>query len=169
MINKYLFGIVLAVFASLVWAEGPAPGSQAPDFRGFTVEDNFYVLSKNTDKPKVINFFWVECKPCREEMPELAKLEKQYPQISFIAVHTIPKAAKDVSDEQVLQFVNTLSAHPATVVISGVPLLEKFNIKAFPYTLVLDANNKVIGGVSGYNPSQGMKKLTDLLNKLPRK
>ena len=174
MINKWLSLMVLAFAVSATsfqsaWAEGPAPGAVSPDFRGFTMQDNFYVLSKQKGKAKVINFFWVECKPCREEMPELAKLEKQYPHISFIAVHTIPPASKDVSDEQVATFVNSLSAHPSTVVISGAPLLDKFNVKAFPYTLVLDANNKVVGGVSGYNPAQGVKKLTELLGKLPPK
>lgn len=174
MINKWLSYIVLSLAVSaaasqVVWAEGPAVGALSPDFRGFTMQDDFYVLSKQTGKVKVINFFWVECKPCREEMPELAKLEKQYPQVSFIAVHTIPKASKDVSDEQVASFVNSLSAHPSTIVISGAPLLDKFNVKAFPYTLVLDANNKVVGGVSGYNSAQGVKKVTDLLNKLSGK
>ena len=55
-------------------------GEAAPNIFGRTLDNNLFRLSDITN-PVVVNFFWVECKPCVKEMPELAKLEKSYPNV----------------------------------------------------------------------------------------
>ena len=74
---KSLLGALL-LFSLVAQAEdgiGPALGKPAPNLIAHTLEDKPYLLNKDNASPKVLNFFWVQCKPCRAELPELAKLE----------------------------------------------------------------------------------------------
>jgi thiol-disulfide isomerase/thioredoxin len=89
----------------------------APKLYGRTLDDDLYSLQKDTGQKKVINFFWVECHPCRDEMPELARLEKEYKNVKFISVHTsLNKKAEEL--ESVSKFVKSLKGAPSNIVVT---------------------------------------------------
>lgn len=155
--------VVIASLSQNVSAQdGPAVGEASPNFMGRTMDDQLYRLANDTDRPKVISFFWTQCGHCKLELPELAKMEKKYPKVKFIAVHT-----KDESPETVKKFLRSLSASPSTVILTTGSLQEEFLYKGLPHTVVLDAENTVLANFSGYTP-QNMKELNTLANSLNR-
>jgi len=53
-------------------------GSDAPDFSAVDMNGNSYSLGILKGKVVVINFWFVECKPCVIEMPELNEIVEKY-------------------------------------------------------------------------------------------
>ena len=130
---------------------GPEVGKIVPPLDGRTLSGDLYLLRKDVGRPKVINFFWVECHPCSEEMPEMARLEKRFSGVKFISVHTSLNAAS-VEEVKVAEFIKKLKAAPSNIVLStNRELGSIFNIQALPHTMVLDGNNKVLINITGYN------------------
>lgn len=155
--------IVIASLSQNVLAQnGPTVGQASPTIMGRTMEDRLYRLANDTDRPKVISFFWTQCGHCKQELPELAKMEKKYTKVKFIAVHT-----KDEPPETVKKFLRSLSASPSTVILTTGSIQEEFLYKGLPHTVVLDAENTVLANFSGYTP-QNMKQLNILVNNLNR-
>jgi thiol-disulfide isomerase/thioredoxin len=146
---------------------GPEIGQPAPKLYGRTLDDDLYSLQKDTGQKKVINFFWVECHPCRDEMPELAKLEKEYTNVKFISVHTsLKKKAEEI--ESVTKFIKSLKDAPSNIVVTkDKDLGEEFNIIGLPHTMILDENNFVLMNISGYD-KKNMKRLADALQKITK-
>jgi thiol-disulfide isomerase/thioredoxin len=157
--------LLLLLFPLLAAAEktsGPPVGETAPNLIGRTLDDQTYRLKVDKGKPKVINFFWVECKPCVQEMPELAKLEKQYTGVKFISVHT-----RDESHATVLKFIESLPAAPSNIVLTSGGVQQTFQYRGLPHTIVLDSNNVVLLNLSGYTAAN-MQRLVKALQAIPR-
>ena len=146
---------------------GPEIGQPVPKLYGRTLDDELYSLKTDTGKTKVINFFWVECHPCRDEMPELARLEKEYQNVKFISVHTsLNKKAEEI--ESVSKFVKSLKGAPSNIVVTkNKELGAEFNIIGLPHTMILDKNNIVLMNISGYD-KKNMKRLADELQKITK-
>lgn len=156
-----LLSVMLYVLPSSTWAaqNGPEVGQLAPNLIGRTLDDQSYRLKSDKGQPKVINFFWVQCKPCKLEMPELAKMEKQYPGVKFIAVHT-----QEEKPEAVMKFIQSLPAAPSNIVLTSGGVQENFKYLGLPHTLLLDAENIVLLNLSGYTPAN-MQRLEQALRK----
>lgn len=118
-------------------------GSDTPNLFGRTLDGKLFRLSEKTG-PVVINFFWVECKPCVKEMPELAHLGSKYPKIDVISVHVEDEERSTVQD-----FVNRLPAHPKTIVTASPAVKGAFDIRALPHTVIVN-KGKVELVVEGY-------------------
>jgi thiol-disulfide isomerase/thioredoxin len=142
---------------------GPTVGQPAPNFLGRTLDDNSYRLKSDTGKPKVINFFSLTCKPCRQEMPELGKLEKQYPGVKFISVNT-----NDDKLEVVAKFVKALPGSPSNIVLTSGGLQETFHYLGLPHTIVLDSDNVVLMNLVGYTP-ENIKRLHQALQEIAKR
>lgn len=163
--------MVRSAVALLLWhgntvfaqQNGPAVGQTSPNLIGRTLaEDKLYRLSSDKSGPKVINFFWVECHPCKTEMPELARFEKAYPKVKFLFVH-----ARDEKREVVDKFVKSLPAAPSTIILASGAVQETFQIMGLPHTVVMDRNNVVVANLVGYTP-ENMKNLKKMLEELSR-
>jgi thiol-disulfide isomerase/thioredoxin len=162
--NLLACAILLAAVPTFASEEGHGPeiGQPSPNLIGRTLDDKSYRLKNDKGSPKVINFFWIGCKPCRQEMPELAQLEKQYTGVKFIAVHT--QAEKP---EVVEKFVQSLSGAPSNIVLTSGGLQDSFHFFGLPHTIVLDSNNVVLMNLSGYTPNN-MQRLTTMLQELTK-
>jgi cytochrome c biogenesis protein CcmG/thiol:disulfide interchange protein DsbE len=162
---KGMLGVALVLLAPIALGAtaGPAVGQPAPNFLGRTLDDNSYRLKSDTGKPKVINFFSLTCKPCRQEMPELGKLEKQYPGVKFISVNT-----NDEQREVVEKFVKSLPAAPSNIVLTSGGLQETFHLLGLPHTIVLDSDNVVLMNLVGYTPDN-IKRLNKALQEIAQR
>lgn len=156
--------LLLALPVEVYAAEGSGPevGQPSPNLVGRTLDDQSYRLKSDRGSPKVINFFSVTCKPCRQEMPELAKLEKQYTGVKFISVHT-----QEAQPEAVEKFVKALSGAPSTIVLTSGGIQETFHYLGLPHTIVLDGNNVVLMNLVGYTPDN-MRRLGKALQQLAK-
>ena len=161
--RKFIWAaLLLASPAAMSATIGPEVGQPAPNLVGHTLDDQIYRLKSDKGSPKVINFFWVSCKPCRQEMPELAKLEKQYAGVKFISVHTQPD-----NPENVAKFVKSLSGAPSNIVLTSGGLQDTFHYLGLPHTIVLDSDNVVLMNLVGYTPDN-MRRLGKVLHELTK-
>ena len=145
----------LIIFVPSLYASddgsGPTVGEPTHTLYGRTLGNELYSLKKDLGRIKVINFFWIECIPCREEMPELARLEREFTGVKFISVHTsLFKPTEE--PESVANFIKSLKAAPSNIVLTtSKELGNLFNLTGLPHTIVLDENNIVLMNVAGYN------------------
>ena len=70
--------LVLALCLTSLGVTALEIGQTAPQIVGRDVSKALFALSRMDAKPKVLNFFWVGCLPCKKEIPLLAEKEKQY-------------------------------------------------------------------------------------------
>ena len=151
LIACFLLAIAVPVFAL-------EPGSNAPNIYGRKLDNSLFRLAELKGS-LVLNFFWVECKPCVKEMPELAKLASLYPHIKFVAVHV-----GDEDKQAVSKFIQKLSAHPETIVVASPMVKNAYGIRGLPHTVVIE-NGVIKGEIEGYS-KKGLKKLTGILKSL---
>lgn len=102
-------------------------------------------LTDLKDKIIVLNFWFIGCPPCRQEIPELNKIALQYandPQIIFVAVALDGK--RDLFD-----FLknNPFGYH---IIDDGKEFADLYNINLYPTNVVLDKEGKVRFHGSGY-------------------
>ena len=104
-------------------AFGVELGDRAPNiigkFLGGERNGEWFRLNRAPAQPTLVNFFWVDCLPCAEELPELARLERQCPRVRFLAVH-----AEDDDAEAILQYLAKLPAHPRNIFAGLQPLTK---------------------------------------------
>jgi thiol-disulfide isomerase/thioredoxin len=160
--------IALVIFSSLAFSvqaeegTGPKVGKLVPNLIGRTLDDKPYLLRKDIGSPKVINFFSVSCKPCRVEMPELAKYERRFQGVKFVSVHAL-----DENPAIVEKFVKSLADAPSNIVLTEGGVQDSFNYLGLPHTIVLDKNNIVLMNLVGYT-RENMLDLADQLNKMEK-
>ena len=129
----------------------PAPTFIGKFMNGSGTESDYYSLSLNPDKIRVLNLFWTECIPCRKEIPEIATLEKKFPAVEFILANVFQE------DEAVVKnFLKGLSAHPSKVVISSPVIRRRFKRAEdsdllMPTTIIIGAGNRIIKAFYGYD------------------
>ena len=137
-------------------------GDNPPDIYGYTLDNEYFRLSSLL-APMVVSFFSVTCLPCRYELPELAKLENRYPNISFVAVHV---DYTDISMNDIKAFINSLKGSPARIISSGSIVMDDYDIKALPYTVVLDKEGYIHSTQHGYKKNETIEELEMLLSEL---
>jgi thiol-disulfide isomerase/thioredoxin len=114
----------------------------------FNVRDingNKVDLKKAAGKVIVLNFWFIGCPPCRQEIPELNKLALQYannPNVIFLAI------CLD-QDYQIFDFLKT-SPFAYHIVDRGQYYADQFKINLYPTNVVLDKEGKVRFHASGY-------------------
>jgi thiol-disulfide isomerase/thioredoxin len=165
MLKSFLGLALLFLFSFAAQAEegtGPQVGKPAPNLIGRTLDDQPYMLKKDKGSPKVINFFAVTCKPCRVEMPELAKFQRRFKGVKFISVHALEENPAIVE-----KFVKSLSDAPSNIVVTEGGLQESFNYLGLPHTIVLDSNNIVLMNLVGYT-QENMLNLGSQLQKMEK-
>lgn len=121
--------------------------------------DGYKIRPKDLEgKVVVLNFWFVKCAPCRDEMPELNKIVKAYennPNVIFIAV------ALDQKDD-IREFLKT-NPFAYHIVDDGKEFADKYEIKSYPTNIILDKEGKVKFHSAGYGWStlQGFAKAID--------
>ena len=114
-----------------------------------------YTLESLKGKVVVFNFWFIQCRPCVEEFPDLNKLKAEFKNqpVEFFAVSW--------NDKKSLQKFLKIKKLDYTVVHSGRKLIDKFKIPHYPYHMIIDKNGKVeyINEVLSLN----------LMNKIKRK
>jgi thiol-disulfide isomerase/thioredoxin len=98
-------------------------------------------------KVVVLNFWFINCPPCRQEIPELNKIAATYasnPDIVFIAIATDEK-------DKLKEFLkeNPFAYH---IVSDGRELATKYGIKGYPTNVIIGKDGKVKLHSMGYGP-----------------
>ena len=102
-------------------------------------------LSKNKGKIVILNFWATWCAPCKKEMPSLAKLAQDFPQIDVYPINMEPPNKLRVRDW--LQEIGVVSLN--TYFDPKLDLAKKFKLIGMPTTVLLDKDGNEFGRVIG--------------------
>jgi len=139
-------------------------GKRAPDF---TMTDlNGHEISSETTKGKVVvlNFWFVSCKPCIAEIPELNEVYKTYKNNSDVVFASITFDKKEKVDV-------FLEKHPLQypVVSDAKEICTLFKTSGYPTNLVIDKNGNFYDYISGGFPEIGHQISNSIQNALEEK
>ena len=144
-------------------------GERVPNIIGRVLggeqDGEWFRLNRVPPRPTLVNFFWVNCIPCAEELPELARLERQFPSVRFLAVH-----AEDDDASAIRAYLAKLPAHPSNILQGSSRLQEVYSETAdeflpLPYTVLIDSQGFLTYRSTGYNAAT-IQRLTQALGEL---
>jgi len=112
-------------------------GYMMPNFKAKDINGQLVDLNELKGKVIVLNFWFIKCPPCREEIPELNRLKSDFSNdsIEFISIAT----DSDNSIKEFLKEHNFNYRH-----ISGKNILKDFNNYSYPTNIVLNAYGEII-------------------------
>lgn len=118
-------------------------GTTAPPFVVTDLEGNTFSTEDLKGKVVVLNFWFVECKPCIQEMPDLNELVQKYKgkDVVFLSFSTSER-------EKTREFLKStiFDYH----VITDIDLLVKeYGITSFPTNMILDKKSTIVESSSG--------------------
>jgi len=118
-------------------------GKPAFPFSVADINGNKYSLESLKGKVIVINFWFVECKPCVMEMPELNKLVEKYKNkdVVFLGFAINEK-------DKIEKFLKNTN-YKYNVVPSAQETIQTYGVNSFPTHVVIDKNSNISFSTSG--------------------
>jgi len=123
-------------------------GKKATDFEVTAIDGTTYTLSELKGKTVVLNFWFVECKPCVMEIPELNELVKKYKNnkdIIFLGLATNRK-------EQLETFLKK-QAFGYNIVPETRNVAATYGVSGYPTHIVIGKNGKITFVATGLSPT----------------
>ena len=141
--NVIVFAAMMIAFspASVLRQEARAPQFTLKDLNGRTVR-----LSDYQGKVVLINFWATWCPPCRAEMPDLVKLQREHGKegLQIIGI-TYPPEKKS----RVRRFARSLKVN-YPIILGTREIKDRFSSdETLPLTVVINRNGKVNDIISG--------------------
>lgn len=125
----------------------PLIGEKAIDFSITDIYEKKYSLKELKEKVIVMNFWFVECKPCVMEIPELNKLVEKYSgkDVVFLGFAT--------NDKPVIENFLKKQIFNYSIVPSSREVADRYEVNAFPTHIVIDKNSNISFYAMGLNPT----------------
>lgn len=144
---RQLFLLALLLLATLARAEG---GDSAEPLFAATLsdlDDKAVAMAAWRGKPLIVNFWARWCGPCREEIPELSKIQAKYKAQGTNGLAVIGIAIED-RPEPVRDFAKAYDIDYPVVLAKGkgIWLMQALgNSRAgLPYTVVIDRQGRIV-------------------------
>jgi peroxiredoxin len=127
-------------------------GKEAAKFSVIDINGKTFSLEELKGKVIVLNFWFIECKPCVMEMPELNKLVEKYKgkEVVFIGFAT--------SDKAKLQKFLKSNSFSYNVIPDTQEIADNYGVKFFPTHVVIDKGSVIRYYTTGLSPTT----MTDL-------
>lgn len=110
----------------------PAVGERAPDFEYTDAAGTRHTLGELQGKVVILNFWATWCGPCREEMPALDQIAKQYPdKVVVLGINKLEQA------EQVAAYSSELGLSFPLIVNPSGDIPDRYGVRALPTTYVV--------------------------------
>ncbi len=119
-------------------------GDKIAAFSAKDIKGNAYDITKLAGKVVVLNFWFINCPPCRMEIPSLNELITEYKNrkdVVFIGIALDPKASIE-------QFLST-NPFNYNIVDNGGYIAQKYGVGSYPTHVVIDKESKVTFHTSG--------------------
>lgn len=139
-------GPTLAVdpFVSLKMSRLPV-GSMAAPFELTTLDGNVVKSSELAGKVVLVNFWATWCGPCKEEMPSLARLQKQLDPTQF-ALLTV---TTDLQRQGIAHFLSQLGVNLPVLFDENQEMSRSFMVRGLPTTIVIARDGALVGRAVG--------------------
>jgi len=165
VIFSFCMGGVFLLFHCSKEKSQPTPGL-APDFTLKTLEGQEITLSQLKGKVVLLDFWATWCGPCRESIPHLIQLYKNYRESGFVLVGM----NVDKGDVEVVhRFVKSMDI-PYPIVIASDEVARNYRVTSIPTTFFIDKGGKIREKIIGFNSAiaqQLTAKVADLASEKP--
>ncbi len=154
--RSLLLTLCILAVASAVWAAGkPAPDFSLKD----VLQGNDVSLSQFRGKVVMINFFTFFCGPCREEMPDLNKLNTE---LKGQGLQTLGIALS--SDPTQIRFLVKQLGLQYPVLIGNDKVSEAYgSIAVVPTTFIIDKQGNIAQRIEGTRKKEEFEKMIKAL------
>ncbi|HJR75632.1 MAG TPA: TlpA disulfide reductase family protein [Nitrospiraceae bacterium] len=145
-------GLILVAMFLVVWLQSAkyeplTVGKAAPDFRLPDLNDKEVSLSDYRGKVVFLNFWATWCKPCREEMPSMEVLYKNFEKDGLVVLAV--SIDRVTTKKEIPPFVKSLNLTFPVLVDSWGQTDKRYKLMGVPETYIIDRDGmlreKVIG------------------------
>ncbi len=128
----------------------------------FGIEQN---LNQYKGRIVVLNFWATFCIPCREEMPDLAKIQNEY---AALGLQVIGASTDEASSRpKVLKFIKETKVNFPIWMGATAADMTRFGLgEALPGTVIIDKSGKIVQVISGIVNVEDMRKQIDSMLEL---
>jgi thiol-disulfide isomerase/thioredoxin len=121
--------------------------TNAPFFSVTDINGNEYSLDSLKGKIIVMNFWFVECKPCVIEIPELNNLVEKYKNkdVVFLGFATNEKSRID-------SFLKKKD-FSYNIITNSIEIAQTYKVSGYPTHTIIDKNSKIVYSTSGLGPT----------------
>lgn len=122
-------------------------GTEPESFSARTIAGKKVDLGRLKGKVVVLNFWFVNCPPCRQEIPELNQITREFAnkEVVFLGI-----ALDDQS--QLEEFIKSIP-FDYQLIASGSSITSQYGIRAYPTHAVLGKDGKVVFQTKGLGPT----------------
>ncbi len=123
------------------------PGATAPLFSATRLEGGTLSLATLRGHVVLLDFWAVDCPPCRIEMPALEAIQRRYGGRGLVVIGV---TEMDPTRDEALRFVAQAGISYPILLDPGARIAALYAIEAHPTTLVIDARGQVRFVNAGY-------------------
>ena len=166
--------VILAAVFSIVWLQSSkyeplAVGKPAPDFSLADLNDKPYRLSDFRGKVVFLNFWATWCKPCREEMPSMEILNKNFEKDGLVILAVSIDRVTTTKD--IPPFVKGMNLSFPVLIDSWGKTDKPYKRMGVPETFIIDQQGiiqEIVIGPRDWTRLDSLQTLTKLLNVTPK-
>ncbi len=137
------------------------------DFQTMDILDGNVIKSEEFYKEKpltLVNVWGTFCGPCKEEMPDLAKLYDEYKdKMNFLGVVVDTNVSMDTNVEEAQKIIKDSGVNYKNIMPNPTTEDTLVNITAMPTTFFVNSDGKVLGGFVGKADEDSLKATIDKL------
>lgn len=137
------------------------------DFQTMDILDGNVIKSEEFYKEKpltLVNVWGTFCGPCKEEMPDLAKLYDEYKdKMNFLGVVVDTNVSMDTNVEEAQKIIKDSGVNYKNIMPNPTTEDTLVNITAMPTTFFVNSDGKVLGGFVGKADKDSLKATIDKL------
>ena len=135
-------------------------GSKAPDFKVQDLEGKEFHLASNVGKDAVLLFFWsFFCGPCREEMPMISQMTREYQGkgLQVVGVNLDGREMKKAIDKFVVNEKIAFRIVFDELADDAFRVADPYGVGGTPALLLVDRNGVISFGVVGAVTGEQLK------------
>ena len=118
---------------------GIRKGELAPDFELSTLDGETVKLSDYKGQRVMLNFWATWCPPCRAEMPDMQKFQKN----KDVQVLAVNLTETESDPDNVQEFMDELNLTLTTPLDVESAISNEYNVVAYPTTYMIDSNGRI--------------------------
>lgn len=128
--------------------------SQAPDFTLRTLNGQVITLSQLKGKVVLLDFWATWCGPCRESVPHLVQLYRNYQERGFELIGMSKDHSEDI--ELVRKFIKRMEV-PYPIIMAPDEVARKYRVTGLPTAVLIDRKGVIRQRIVGFNSAIGQK------------